>query len=137
MRTRSASTTLTALLAGICCLALPVLSSGAWSGYRDAQRPTLAPTPILTQAEAGHDSCFTAEVDEHKRHDDRRFESQHGLRHHLHAAVAWSGAFSVGPPAPSFDATLPRLDSASIAADDVALRALERSPRQSRAPPRA
>lgn len=133
-----------ALLAGLSCLAMPVLASGAWHAdphHGDGEvHAATHETDLQIQrapAEAGHDTCWTAEVDEHPRHDDRRFETQRGLHHHLHCGVAWSAGSSIVPPGPADHAVLPRVEGAASCDECRSRRALDRSPRQSRAPPRA
>lgn len=91
----------------------------------------------LVPAEAGHDHCWTAEVDDHQRHDDRRFESQRGLHHHSHAGVAWSSAAPVQRPVQSADAVLPVQERAHSAEAPGSYGHTGHSPRQTRAPPRA
>ncbi|MDA8017507.1 MAG: hypothetical protein MPN21_08665 [Thermoanaerobaculia bacterium] len=122
-----------ALIASFSCLAAPLRAVGTWTA--DFHHGEVASTLRFVPADAGHDSCWTAEVEPHQRHDDRRFEPQLGLRHHLHAAVAWSGTVSLTAPGLAIQKELPRFDTADGESLALLARDRERSPRQSRAPP--
>lgn len=122
--------TLAVFVAGLSCLVMPVLVSSLCA---------LEPHPgeAHTEHVAELEACWTVAVEHHKPHDDLRFEMQQGPDYHLHSAVGWAGAFSVQPPGLAVHAAAPSIEAPAWVTSHDAPSSLDRSTRQSRAPPRA
>ena len=123
--------TLAVFVAGLSCLVMPVMVSSL-----------CALDPHQGEEHAAHGSseveaCWTVEVSHHTPHDDLRFELQEGPDYHLHSAVGWAGAFSVQAPGLAVHAAAPSHEAPAWVRSHDAPSSLDRSTRQSRAPPRA